>query len=209
MPGLKANVTEFATQPELIPYPRLRQFFRALNRYFMVPVFRLGLGAFVGSPLGGYIMVVKTVGRKTGRARYTPVNYAIIDGQVYCLAGWKEIAHWYRNLRANPKVELIMPGGAVQGIAEQVTDPDEWLHATRQVLRNAGFAGFLLGANPFTASDELVREKAKGTPVICIRPMGIASGAGDPGGWLWVLVTGIFVWVVFRASKNKKPEAKI
>ena len=78
-------VTCSATPSELILYPRLRQFFRLLNRYFMVPVFRLGLGAFVGSPLGGYIMVVKTIGRKTGEARYTPVNYAIIDGNVYCL----------------------------------------------------------------------------------------------------------------------------
>jgi hypothetical protein len=34
-----------------------RRFFRVLNQCFMVPVFRLGLGPFVGNPLTGYIEV--------------------------------------------------------------------------------------------------------------------------------------------------------
>ena len=194
-------VTNSATHPEPILYPRLRQFFRLFNRYFMVPAFRLGLGPLMGSPFGGYIMIVKTIGHKTGKPRYTPVNYAIMDGNVYCLAGWRQTAHWFRNLRANPKLELIMPGGAVQGIASVVTDPDEWLRATRQVLRNAGLAGFFLGANPFTPSDEVLRDKAGGTPVICIHPMGIGNGAVDPGGWLWILVTGISIWLVLKSRK--------
>ncbi len=197
-----ATLTYSGAQTEPIPYPSLRQFFRPLNRYFMVPLYRMGLGAFMGSPFGGYIMVIKTIGHKTGQPRYTPVNYAIRDGNVYCLAGWKHVAHWYRNLRANPKVELIMPGSNVAGIAEEVTDSDEWLQITRQVSRNAGVAGFLLGANPFTASDEVVREKAKGTPVIRIRPCGVANGPADPGGWLWILATGLFIWLLFKPRKR-------
>jgi len=51
-------------------------------------------------PLTGYIMVLKTTGRKTGRQRFTPVNYAILDGKVFCLAGFGKLAHWYRNLPA-------------------------------------------------------------------------------------------------------------
>jgi deazaflavin-dependent oxidoreductase (nitroreductase family) len=166
---------------------RLRRFFWYLNSLFMVPVFRLGLGAFVGSPAGGYIMVLKTVGAKTGKTRYTPLNYAILDGQVYCIAGWGQLAHWYRNLLAHPDVELLLPGGAIAGVAEQVTNPDEALRARRQVLQNAGFVAFVAGLNPFTATDAALREKTRDTIVVRIRPTGIGLGAGDPGGWLWVV----------------------
>ncbi len=88
----------------------------------MVPMFRLGLGAFVGNPFTGYIMVLKTTGRKTGRVRYTPVNYAILNGSVYCIVGFGKIAHWYRNLQAHPEIELILPSGPTSGTAEEVTD---------------------------------------------------------------------------------------
>ena len=40
-----------------------QRLFRVLNRFFMVPMFRLGLGPFMGNPLSGYIMVIRTVGR--------------------------------------------------------------------------------------------------------------------------------------------------
>ena len=65
----------------------LRRIFWYLNKCLMVPVFRLGLGPLMGNPFTGYIMVLKTTGRKTGKQRYTPVDYAIQDGKVYCLAG--------------------------------------------------------------------------------------------------------------------------
>ena len=56
----------------------LRKVFRLLNKYFMVPVFRLGLGTWVGTPFGGYVMVLQLIGHKTGKTRYAPVNYAIM-----------------------------------------------------------------------------------------------------------------------------------
>lgn len=174
--------------------PLVRRFFWFLNRFLMVPAFRLGLGPLVGNPFSGYIMVLKTVGNKTGKVRYAPVNYAILNGNVYCLAGFGQVAHWYRNIRAQPSVELILPGGSVTGIAEDVTDADERLRAFRQVLKNGGFAGFFLGFNPHTGSDEVLREKVRALPVVRIRPTGIGSGAVDPGGWLWVLMLVGFAW---------------
>ncbi len=55
--------------------PLVRRIFWFLNTFFMVPLFRLGLGPFFGNPLSGYIMVLKAIGRKSGKVRYTPVNY--------------------------------------------------------------------------------------------------------------------------------------
>jgi hypothetical protein len=62
----------------------MRRFFWFLNKYFMVPMFRLGFGPFFGNPITGYIMVLKVIGRKTGKLRYAPVNYAIMDGTSTC-----------------------------------------------------------------------------------------------------------------------------
>lgn len=174
----------------------LRRLFRVLNRFFMVPAFRLGLGAWIGTPFGGYIMVLRTVGHKTGKTRYVPVNYAIEDGCIYCLSGFGTKAHWYRNLRARPGLDVILPGRAVAGVVDEVTDPDAYLRIARQILKNGGFAGFGLGFNPRTVSDAVLREKLSGVPVLRIRPTGIGSGAADPGGYQWVIPTVATVAVV-------------
>jgi deazaflavin-dependent oxidoreductase (nitroreductase family) len=175
--------------------------FKFLNKFFMVPLFRLGLGAFVGNPFTGYIMVVKTIGRKTGKQRYAPVNYAIRNGSIYCMAGFGKGTHWYRNLQAHPNIELITPGGPLAGIAEEATNSDEALIVIRQILKNGGFAGFFAGFNPFTVSDTELNEKTKDYPLVRIRPIGVGSGASDAGGWLWMLsfaVTVVALWLVLR-----------
>jgi len=182
----------------------VRRVFRTLNRYFMVPMFRLGLGSFIVNPFSGYIMVIRTIGHKSGQTRYAPMNYAIQEGNVYCMAGFGQITHWYRNLRANPRVELLMPGGNLTGIAEQVTDPGERLRALRQILKNGGLAGLFMGFNPRTAPDEQVVEKCEGLPVIRIRPAGITRGAADPGGWLWLLWAGVAAAPILMRWFGKK-----
>ncbi|MBK9714416.1 MAG: nitroreductase family deazaflavin-dependent oxidoreductase [Kouleothrix sp.] len=165
---------------------RGRRVLRAINRTLMVPIFRLRLGWLVANPLSGYIMVLKTIGRRSGQARYAPLNYAILGDYVYCAAGWGAASHWYRNLVAHPQVECLLPGRAVSGVAEPVTDPDEAARAVRRLLQSAGFAGFSMGFNPHTATDELLRERTAHLPVVRIRVEGLRSGPADPGGWLWV-----------------------
>jgi len=183
----------------------LRQVFRWVNRYFMVPMFRLGFGPFFGNPLSGYIMLLKTKGRKTGRTRFSPVNYAIRDGSIYCLAGWGRQSDWYRNLVADPHVELVLPGGAYAGTAETVDDPVEKLAMLRQVLRNGGFAGFFEGFNPYTISDAQLAEKTAAAVLVRIRPYGLGSGASDPGGWLWILVWGaMLAWLLNSRGRARR-----
>jgi hypothetical protein len=57
-------------------------------------------------------VVLKTTGKKRGQACYAPLNYAILDGSIYCIAGWGTTAHWLVNLKADPHVELLLPGGS-------------------------------------------------------------------------------------------------
>lgn len=179
----------------------LRRIFKLINKYFMVPLFRLGFAPFFGNPLSGYIMVMKVIGRKTGKVRFTPVNYAIYQGKVYCLSGGRRQSDWYRNLLVHPEVELILPGGAIYARMEEVTSPTLKLSMTRQVLKNAGFAGFFEGYNPWRIPDEELAGKIADIPLLCFHPIGLGSGASDAGGWAWVwslVITLLLILVLVR-----------
>ncbi len=162
----------------------------------MIPFFRLGFGIFMGNPITGYIMVLKTIGRKTNKFRFAPVNYAIEKGNIYCLAGFGPKTHWYLNLLSNHDVEVILPGGAHFGKAEVVTDPVEQVRVVRQVIKNAGFAGFWEGYNPFKATEKHLQKTLEKSPVLRIRPIGIGSGFADPGGWLWISMSVITIILI-------------
>ena len=170
--------------------------FKFLNRYFMVPLFRLGFGALMTNPFSGYIMVMKTIGRRSGKVRYVPVNYAIWKGDVFCLSGGRTSADWYKNLLAHPEIEIIMPGGASFGKVDCLYQGEARLAIIRQILKNAGFAGFFEGYNPWKIPDEELKKKAADIPVIRITPTGLGSGAFDPHGWAWVSFTVIVILII-------------
>ncbi len=161
-----------------------RTAFREFNRV-MVLLWRLGLGRWINlcPEVGGRIMVLTTIGRRSGLRRRTPVNYAPGDGEVYCMAGFGRRADWYRNLQADPEVEVWLPEGRWIGRAEEVTDPEERLPLVRQVLVNSGFAASAFaGIDPHTISDEELQGVAADWPVLRIRlehPLGGPGGPGD------------------------------
>jgi deazaflavin-dependent oxidoreductase (nitroreductase family) len=114
--------------------PIMRQVFRLFNKFFMVPMFQLGFGPFFGNPFTGYIMVLKVKGRKTGKVRLTPVNYAIHRGHIYCISGGRTTSDWFRNLLSNPEIDLMLPSGSVHARMDEVTEPELKLSLCRQVL---------------------------------------------------------------------------
>lgn len=168
--------------------------FKIINRFFMVPAYRMGLAWLVCNPVTGYIMVIKNIGRRSGKLYYTPTNYAIMNGNIYCVAGFGQRSSWYLNLMAHPRAEVMLPGRAVMGEIEEVSDPNEALQAIRQVFKNAGFAGFFEGYNPWIAPDDKFIKTLEHTPVLRIKPVGIGSGPMDAGGWHWV------AWVAAAAA---------
>jgi deazaflavin-dependent oxidoreductase (nitroreductase family) len=174
----------------------MRRIFWFLNKFFMVPMFRLGFGPFFGNPLTGYIMVIKAIGRKTGKVRFAPVNYTIHKGNIYCISGGRKTSDWYRNLRAIPDIELILPGGAIYAHMDEIDDLDDRVLIIRQVLKNAGFAGFFEGYNPFTITDEELRNKVADLPLLRFQPLGVGNGASDAGGWAWILALLLTIVIV-------------
>ncbi len=179
----------------------LKRIFWFLNTFFMVPLFRMGLGGWLGTPFGGYMMVLKTIGRKSGRLRYAPGNYALHEGKIYCVSGGRKSSDWYKNLLAHPQVEIILPSGAVYASMQDVSDPQLRLILMRQILINAGFAGFFEGFNPRRIDDESLMRRTEEIPLLCFTPLGLGSGAWDAGGWAWVLPVGLTllgVWLLWR-----------
>jgi deazaflavin-dependent oxidoreductase (nitroreductase family) len=162
----------------------------------MVPVFRMGLSPFIVNPFSGYIMVMKMIGRKSGRTRWVPVNYTIYNGNVYCISAFGEKSHWYHNLKANPNIDIFLPGRAIAGYAEIMKESDAYLFILRQILKNSGAAAFMDGINPFSISDQALVEKTKEMVVFQIHPTGIANGPLESSGWGWILLNSIWIFLI-------------
>lgn len=187
---MTARVTVRSSEGPLGPAREtMRRSFHQGNQRVMQPMLdHRVVAAWAGSPLIGYFLTLTTTGRRSGRPRRTPLNYAILDGRVYLLSGFGRRADWYRNLTADPRVSLAMPGRVVEGTAEPVLDPVEAERGAVAVARNCGFALLFEGVNPLTATDERLRAQLAGRPVVRVTAAEpIVPGRHDPGSSWWLL----------------------
>lgn len=183
-----------------LPYgPLLSRFLRPmqrgflfLNRWLMGPMLRSPFGRFVGNPFTAYLLILRTRGRRTGLVREAPLGYVLLDGFVYCVAGYGVATPWYRNLVDNPTVEVVLPGRTIRGVAEPVTDGAEWLRAYRTLIAGFGLVGRLVDGDPRRLDDATLLATHRSLPVVRIRsldpPGPIVAGTWDPGGRGWLAV---------------------
>jgi deazaflavin-dependent oxidoreductase (nitroreductase family) len=199
---------EIASNPQL--EQALRQGFRYFNR-FMLLVWRTGLGPWLNAwpAVFGRYMVLTHTGRKTGARRRTPVNYASVDGDLYCVAGFGRIADWYRNLIANPAVEVWLPDGWWNGTAEEVVDPPARLRLLRQVLIDSGFAAYASGLDPRGMTDEQLDRATGAYRLMRIRRASPRTGPGGPGdlAWVWPAAAHLLLAaLVLQSMRRKRPK---
>ena len=99
---------------------RLPRFVWRLFR-FLPPrlAYSLGLGSLVGHT----VLLLTTIGRKSGLPRVTPLVYDEIDGIIYVGSARGTKADWFQNLRANPNVEVRMGSRRIKASADPITDP--------------------------------------------------------------------------------------
>jgi deazaflavin-dependent oxidoreductase (nitroreductase family) len=182
---------------------RLRRIFKQFNRV-MILLWRLGLASY-GNPsrYGGAIMVIKHRGHRTGLTRYAPVNYAEVGNQVYCTAGFGAATHWYRNLQADPQVELWLPDSRWSGEAEDASDDPQRAALLRKVLVASGVAGPLVGVNPRRMSDAQIDALFATYRLIRIHKTAPITGPGGPGdlAWVWPLSTLLFLGLLLRRRR--------
>jgi deazaflavin-dependent oxidoreductase (nitroreductase family) len=151
-------------------------------------------------------MVLTHTGRKSGRLRRTPVNFADSGGDIYCVAGFGAVADWYRNLSADPHVQVWLPDGSWwAGEAQDVTElPDEQrLPLLRQVLINSGFAAYAAGLNPHSMSDAALTAATADYKLVRIHRSEARTGPGGPSdlAWPWPAVAAVLALLLLRRRK--------
>lgn len=149
-------------------------------------------------------MVITHTGRKTGLRRQTPVNYAIVNGEIYCVAGFGPVSDWYRNLLAHPQVEVWLPEGWWAGQAEDVSNSPENLRLKRQVLIASGFAARAAGIDPLHISDEELARQTADYRLVHIRRQEARTGPEGPGdlAWVWPLATLLLLPLALRRKQR-------
>ena len=87
---------------------------------------------------GATCLLLTTTGRGTGKSRTVPLIFAADGDRAILVAskgGAPEHPHWYRNLAANPKVEVQIKGDRFTAIARTLEGAERsrcWAIATRQ-----------------------------------------------------------------------------
>ncbi len=178
------------TQP--LPYgpvvtrllPGLRRGFRVVNRV-SGPAIKRGFGPLLGTPISGQILVLRTIGRRSGQVREAPVGYALVDGRVVVMAGYGRRTHWFGNAIAHPDVEIALPGAVLAGRAAEITDKDRRRTAFRILYDALGMVGRTVLPEAASASDEGIDELAEALPILEITPTAVLPGPYDPGGSFW------------------------
>lgn len=167
---------------------RMHRLFLALNRWSTVPIMRAGLGAWFATPIGGYVLLLRVRGRRSGRMIDVPLSYYVAEGAPWVCAGFGPATQWYRNIRVEPRVEVILPGRTFAATAEEVLDPAVRARIMPALVRAVGLPGALGGVDPLHDSDERILEAYAWVPLIRLRPIGdpIVASPDDPGGTAWI-----------------------
>ena len=205
-PGASAAPAAVSTlpQPPGPPDRAAQAFFKKLNRWFMVPAVRAGLAPWVSCPVGGYMILLRVRGRKSGLVRETPLNYVIDDGSAWVLAGFGPHTEWYRNLLADPAVEIVLPGREpMAAVATDVVSPAVRLRVMPSIMRSTIGPSMAAGVNPFTMTDQQMADEMAWVPLVKLTPVDafLEAGADDPGGRAWIWRQALAVGATLLAAR--------
>jgi deazaflavin-dependent oxidoreductase (nitroreductase family) len=181
-----------------------RPAFRYLNRWLMVPMLRAGLGAWMGTPLGGWILLLRTRGRRSGIVRIVPLSYLIADGSVWIAAGFGERTHWLLNIAQDPLVEIVLPGRALRCRASVVRDEVIRAAIVPRFVRATGLPALLGGIDPYFSAPAKRLEAMRDVPLVRLDPLSgqITAGPDDPGGRGWIWRQGLLLFALGLALKG-------
>ncbi|HVP20429.1 MAG TPA: nitroreductase/quinone reductase family protein [Anaerolineaceae bacterium] len=69
------------------------------------------------------VLLLTTVGRKSGLPRVTPLQFEEVDGDYYIASARGREADWFKNIQANPNVHVQIREREFDAVAEPVIDP--------------------------------------------------------------------------------------
>jgi len=128
-----------------------------VNRFFI----RLSRGR-MGSLLGTQeVLLLHSLGRKTGRSHIVPIAYYFSNGFYFIVgSNWGKDAHadWYHNLKAHPQTTIEVKGRTIPVLASEAEGAEYdglWAYA---IERNP----------PYLRYKEMTRRHI---PIIILRPL--------------------------------------
>jgi deazaflavin-dependent oxidoreductase (nitroreductase family) len=136
---------------------------------FFQALYRLGLGPLVGR----LILLLTTTGRKSGLPRLTALQYEEVDGEFYLGSSRGAKADWYRNIQANPRVQVQVKGRRLEGSAEPVSDPVRVADfIALRLQRHPRLIGMILKSEglPEKPSRAELEEYARSITLVIVRP---------------------------------------
>jgi deazaflavin-dependent oxidoreductase (nitroreductase family) len=74
---------------------------------------------------GPDVLLLTTIGRKSGLPRVTPVQFEEMEGKYYVGAGFGPQTDWLKNLQKTPRVGVQIRAENFDATAECITDPRE------------------------------------------------------------------------------------
>ena len=104
----------------MVGYRHLSRFLLRLMKLPPRALYSLSLGPIIGR----LVLLLTTTGRKSGLPRVTPLQYEERDGIIYVAAARGTKADWFRNIVANPNVQVQVGSRLFDGLAEPITQPD-------------------------------------------------------------------------------------
>jgi deazaflavin-dependent oxidoreductase (nitroreductase family) len=133
-------------------------------------LYAIGLGPIYGR----LVLLLTTAGRKSGLPRITPLQYEEIDGGIVIGSARGTKADWYRNIVADPKVNIRVKARQFEGTAEPVTDSKRIADFLEYRLsKHPRMIGFIMsreGVSKNPSRGELEKH-AEGKAIVVISPV--------------------------------------
>jgi deazaflavin-dependent oxidoreductase (nitroreductase family) len=98
------------------PTPKILLSLMRLMNHFAVGNYRRGVR------LNGIVLVLTTIGRKSGQPHPTPLQFEEIDGVYYVASARGPQADWFRNVQVDPHVVVQVSERQFSAVAEPITD---------------------------------------------------------------------------------------
>jgi deazaflavin-dependent oxidoreductase (nitroreductase family) len=134
-------------QDEISKKKKLKRW-QKLNRCLMLPLYRVGILPLLG--FGWIILILTTIGWKTGKKRRTPLEYRKFDGRITIFSAMGEKSVWVKNLHVNnDKVSVRHGFHHYIPRVEFITEENQKIDLMKKYVAKYGkSAKMLFGWNP-------------------------------------------------------------
>jgi deazaflavin-dependent oxidoreductase (nitroreductase family) len=123
--------------------------------------------------VGWLILLLRHTGRKSGKQYATPLQYEKIDGAYYIGAARGVKADWFRNIQANPEVQVSVGRKNFKAMAEPVTNAEKVADfLTYRLKHRPIMIGLMMRMHklPMKPSRDQLLELGRTTAVVVLHP---------------------------------------